>query len=193
MQYDAARNPLSIGNALDSDSLDKSSPEKLAESLERILLGVGSSLGEDPTPELYADAPPPTVSAKQYLRLAHNPVTRKRIKVVTVTRRVAKPPEVFDFDDDTVDFARVTVDFVAKHDSAVAALSDLMVDILAWDQALRHTVEKFKSHEAFADLTVNTRIMQDLLTLNTVERLSGLLGVDKDVAIRLLAKREDKK
>jgi hypothetical protein len=79
------------------------------------------------------------------------------------------------------------------HDKAAKELTHILTETLAYKQALRHVVERFQSQEAFADLGHNSAMLTQMLNLRVVTQLAEALKLNKDDAIAMILKKEDKR
>jgi hypothetical protein len=180
--------------SLKNVAVDRSSADAFAKSIEDALLGVGLDLPDDPTQELY-DAPPviTVVAPKDLHKIINRRLFPTRMKVITRRRLVKLPTAVLDFEDDVIDFDKVTDEFIEIHDKAAKELTHILTETLAYKQALRHVVERFQSQEAFADLGHNSAMLTQMLNLRVVTQLAEALKLNKDDAIAMILKKEDKR
>ena len=181
-------------NMIVKREIDRSSPDAFAKSLEEALLNAGVPIQHETLEDFTEKQDIPNVVRPKDL---HKYVDRKlfhvRMKVIK-KNKIVKNDNILDFDnDDSLDIEKATQKFIDIHDVAVGQLSEILSETLAYQQALRHVVERFRSEDAFSDLRHDEYSMGKLLKLKVVTKLCEILKIDKDDALAILFKDEIRK
>lgn len=181
-------------NMIVKREIDRSSPDAFAKSLEEALLNAGVPIQHETLEDFTEKQDIPNVVRPKDL---HKYVDRKlfpvRMKVIK-KNKIVKNDNILDFDnDDSLDIEKATQKFIDIHDVAVGQLSEILSETLAYQQALRHVVERFRSEDAFSDLRHDEYSMGKLLKLKVVTKLCEILKIDKDDALAILFKDEVRK